>query len=346
MLFYYSNNINKIYKLCYKIHGMIILGIESTAHTFGICILKDKNILADKRAMYFTEKGGMIPVEVAKHHKKVKDPLLAEALNESSLKLEDIGLIAFSQGPGLPPSLVIGKDFALDLAKKCRKPVMPVNHIVSHLEIGKFFTKAKDPVFVFTSGANTQVISHEGNRFRVIGECLSIALGNALDKFGRVSGLGFPAGPKIEQLAKNGKYIELPYVVKGMDVEFSGIVTSAIQKLKKHKLEDICFSLQETLFAMTIEITERAIAHTKKKEALLIGGVAANQRFCEMLSTMCKERRARAYACPLKYSGDNGVQIAVQGLLQYKASKNLLPLNKIDINPAWRVDEVETNWIK
>lgn len=326
--------------------NITILALESTAHTFAVCILKDKKVLADKRSMYTSEKGGIIPSDAALHHKKVKDLLLAEALNESSIKIEDIDAIAFSKGPGLPPSLIVGKDFAIELAKKYKKPLIPVNHICSHLEIGKFFTKAKDPVFVFTSGANTQIIAYESKRYRIIGECLSIALGNALDKFGRAAKLGFPAGPKIEQLALKGKYIELPYVVKGMDVEFSGIVTSAIQKLKNHKLEDLCFSLQETLFAMTIEVTERAMAHMKKKEVLLIGGVAANKRFCEMLSIMCKERKAKFYACPIKYAGDNGVQIAVQGLLQYKSTKKFPSLKTIDINPIWRVDEVEITWIK
>ena len=326
---------------------MIVLGIEATAHTLGFGIINEKGkVLADKRSMYTSEKGGIIPSEAAQHHKKIKDLLLAEALNESSLAMDKIDIIAFSKGPGLPPTLVECKNFAVELSKKYKKPLIGVNHIVGHLELGKFFTKAKDPVFIFTSGANTQIIVHEGNRFRIVGECLSIAVGNALDKFGRAAGLGFPAGPKIEQLALNGKYLELPYVVKGMDVEFSGIVTSAIQKLKNHKLEDVCFSLQETLFSMVIEITERALAHTQKKEALLIGGVAANKRFCEMLSIMCKERNAKFYACPMKYAGDNGVQIAVLGLLQYKSSKKLTPLDKIDINPVWRVDEVETNWIK
>src|SRR3989338_8384470 len=201
-------------------------------------------------------------------------------------------------------------------------PITGINHLCAHLEIGKLFTKAKDPVFVFVSGANTQIIAYEGKKYRVFGETLSIGLGNALDKFAREAGLGFPGGPKIEQLAKNGKYIKLPYTVKGMDVEFSGIITEAIKKLKQgNKIEDLSFSLQETFFAMLTEVTERAMAHCRKKEALLIGGVAANQRLCQMLTMMCNDRNATFGACPLKYSGDNGLQIAWQALCEYQGGR-------------------------
>lgn len=331
---------------------MICLGVEATAHTIAIGILTDKKqILADQRSMYTTEKGGIIPSDCANHHRKIKDELLIKALEEAKLKIEEVDIIAFSEGPGLPPSLVVGKDFARELSLKYNKTLVGVNHLCGHLEEGKFFTEAKDPVFVFVSGANTQIIAHEGGKYRVFGEALSVGLGNALDKFGREVGLGFPAGPKIEQLAKKGKYVEIPYIVKGMDVEFSGIVTHCVNLYKKGApVEDLCYSLQEVGFAMLIEVTERALAHTGKKEALLIGGVAANQRFVEMLNTMCNERGAKAYACPLKYSGDNGVQIAIAGLLQYKSNYNIFEtkqqIENVDIKPAWRIDDVETPWIK
>ncbi len=301
--------------------------------------------------MYTTDKGGIVPSEAANHHRQIKNKILEEALNQAKLKIENINFIAFSQGPGLDPSLVVGKDFAKEIAIKNNKPLVGVNHLLGHLEEGRLFTKAKDPVFVFVSGANTQIIAHEGGKYRVFGEALSIGLGNAIDKFGRAFGLGFPAGPKIEQLAKKGRYVELPYIVKGMDVEFSGIITKCIELHKKGvPIEDLCYSLQETGFAMVIEVTERAMAHTGKKEALLIGGVAANQRFIEMLNIMCNERSARAYACPLKYSGDNGIQIAIAGLLQYKSDYNVFKtkeeIKNADIKPGWRIDDLETPWIK
>ncbi len=256
--------------------------------TFGVGIVADKKkILADQRRMYTSEKGGIIPSEAANFHRKNKEEILKKALEEAKLKIEDVDVISFSEGPGLPPSLIVGKEFSKELALKYKKPLIGVNHLCGHLEEGKFFTNAKNPVFVFVSGANTQIIAHEGGKYRVFGEALSVGLGNALDKFGRAVGLGFPAGPKIEELAKKGKYVELPYVVKGMDVEFSGIVTHCVNLYKKGiPVENLCYSLQETGFAMLIEVTERALAHTEKKETLLIGGVAANKRFVEMLGIM------------------------------------------------------------
>lgn len=327
---------------------MICLGFECTAHTFGVGIVDDKGrVLADIRDMYKTELGGIIPHEAANHHRMIRESLLQKALEQAKLKITDIDFFAVSSGPGLPPCLLAGMEFAKTLAEKYGKRLIGVNHIVAHLEIGKLLTKVTDPVFVFVSGANTQIIAHEGGKYRVFGEALSIGLGNALDKFGRVIGLGFPAGPKIEELAKKGKYVELPYNVKGMDVDFSGIITKAENLYKKGATkEDLCYSLQEVCFAMLAEVTERAMAHCEKKEAILIGGVAANKRFCEMLNVMCKDRGAKFYPVELKYCGDNGVMIAWQGIIEYKALKIHPPVKDLDINPVWRIDEIDTFWIK
>ena len=323
---------------------MISLGIESTAHTFGIGIVDDKGrVLANAKDMYKTEKGGILPTEAKEHHLKLKNEILEKALKEAKLRIEDMDIISFSQGPGLPPCLVVGKNFAKELALKHKKPLIGVNHLIAHLEIGKVLTKTKDPVFILATGANTQIIAFEGGKYRVFGECLSIAVGNALDKFRRNIGLGFPAGPKIEELAKKGKYVELPYVVKGMDVEFSGIVTHAANLYKKGaKKEDLCFSIQETIFSMLTEVAERAMAHTGKKELLLIGGVAANKRLIEMLTIMCRERKAKFYVVPVEYSGDQGVMIAWTGILEYKRNKKYysnLDIKKVDINSNWRIDD-------
>ncbi len=323
---------------------MICVGIESTAHTFGVGIMDDSGrVYANEREVYTTKKGGIIPVEAAKHHKDVEEEVFNLALKRAGIDEKEIGVVAFSQGPGLAPCLLVGRDFAVNLAKRMRKPVVGVNHICAHLEIGRLFSSAEDPIFVFTSGANTQIIAHEGGRYRVFGECLSIAIGNALDKFGRAVGLGFPAGQGIEEKAKKGNFIEMPYKVKGMDVDFSGIVTKAIELYKKGaRVEDLCFSLQETCFAMLTEVTERALAHCDKEEVLLIGGVAANKRFCSMIETMCKARDAKFYAAPLEYAGDQGAMIAWQGLLEFKARG---PGKEIDIKPRWRIDSIETFWI-
>lgn len=296
--------------------------------------------------MYTKEVGGIIPTEAAEHHTNVKDKLLKDLLIETNTSWEDIDLIVISSGPGLPPSLAVGTRFAKELAIKHKKQIIGVNHLCAHLEIGRLLTPAKDPVFVFVSGANTQIIAHEGGKYRIFGETLSSGLGNVLDKFGRSIGLGFPAGPKIEQLAKEGEYVELPYTVKGMDIEPAGIVSAAIQKYKDGtSKEDLCFSIQENLFSMLTEVTERALAHTQKKEVLLIGGVAANKRLIHMLRIMCKERNNKFYFVPIEFSGDNSYMIAYLGLISHKAGLKDDP-KTLDYNSNWRIDQLETPWIK
>ena len=322
----------------------ICLGIESTAHTFGIGIVTfDGKILANVKDSFTTETGGMIPNEVAKHHEEIKENVLADALKVTGIAMKNVSLISYSHGPGLPPCLWVGCRFAQKLACENNIPLIGANHAVAHLTIGNLTTRAKDPIYLYVSGVNTQVIALTGGKYRIFGETLDIGLGNALDKFGRILGLGFPAGPKIEELAKNGKYIELPYVVKGMDVSFSGLVTKATQLAKKEKPEDLCFSFQETCFAMLAEVAERAMAHTDKKELLLIGGVAANKRLCEMLAKMCQERKGTFYAVPMEYSGDQGAMIAWQGILNYQGGVRV-KLEEASVLPYERVDEVDVVW--
>ncbi len=316
---------------------MISLGIESTAHTFGIGIIDSSGkVLADQRAVYKTGTGGMIPHEVAAHHRKVADETIRKAFDEVGFTFDKIDIVSYSAGPGLGPSLLVGFGKAKELAQKTGKPLVGINHPAAHLSIGLLTSGAKAPVFLYVSGVNTQLIIWEQGKFRIMGETLDIGLGNALDKFGREVGLGFPAGPLIEEVAKKGKYVKLPYVVKGMDTSFSGILTACIQQFKKGiAKEDLCFSFQETAFAMLTEAAERALAHTEKKELLLVGGVGANKRFCEMLDIMCKERGATFYNTPMKYCADNGVMIAWEGLIRYPEKRFIQ-----DIDAYWRVDEV------
>jgi len=290
--------------------------------------------------MYTKEKGGIIPAEAAKHHKLVYHQIIKKALHDA--QTTKIDLLAFSHGPGLAPCLHVGLEAAKEYAHELQIPLIGVNHCCAHLSSAHLFTSVKDPIYIFVSGANTQIISLEAQRFRILGETLDMGMGNALDKIGRSLDLGFPSGPLIEILAKKGTYVELPYSVKGMDLSFSGILTAAIDKFKKGATkEDLCFSIQETFFAMLTEVTERALAHIKKEEAVIIGGVAANKRLYEMLSMMCLERGAIFSAVPLHYAGDNAVNISWQGILEYLSDKRE---QLSDIHPYERIDDVRVFW--
>jgi N6-L-threonylcarbamoyladenine synthase len=324
----------------------IILGIESTAHTFGIGIVENSQILANVKRAYTTKKGGIIPMESAKHHHEKRYEIYFEALKEAKIKEEDIDAIAFSQGPGLAPCLLEGMRFTKELAKKLGKRIVPVNHCVAHLEIGKL-TGATNPVMLYVSGANTQIIAYVQTRYRIFGETLDMGVGNFIDNFARLIGIGFPGGPKIQELAEKGeKYIELPYKVKGMDIAVSGILTNLKQKIDsdKYKLSDLAYSMQETVFAMLVEVAERALAHTGKTELLLGGGVACNSRLQEMCKIMCKERGTKFFCPPNNFLTDNGAMIAFLGEIMFRKGIKEKNLENVDIKPTQRTDEVEVNW--
>jgi len=325
----------------------ICMGIESTAHTLGVGIVdSDGKILADARDMFRPEPGkGMVPRDLSEHHNAIAANIIAAALKEARLTMDVIDVVAFSQGPGLPPCLNVGAALARYMSLVHNIPLVGVNHPVAHIEIGKLTAGSSDPVVLYLSGGNTQVIAYAEGRYRIFGETLDMAVGNAFDVVARMLGLKFPGGPEIERLAKDGSYVEMPYVVKGMDMSFSGFVTDAKKKFKEGvKPADICFSLQETCFAMLTEVTERALAHTNKKEALLVGGVAANKRIQEMLRAMCEERGARTEVVDSKYSGDCGTMIAWVGALAHKSGQKT-SLKDSAILPKWRTDEVEVTWL-
>ena len=335
----------------------IILGIESTAHTFGMGVVKDGRILSNVKDSFTTSSGGMIPMEVAKHHEKIKEEIYSSALLEAKVKESEIEAIAFSQGPGLAPCLLVGMKFAKEISSNLNVPLIGVNHCVAHLEVGQV-TSSKDPVMLYVSGANTQIIAYEAGKYRIFGETLDLGVGNFIDTIARYAGLGFPGGPKIQELASKGKnFIELPYSVKGMDISLSGIQTKIKQYLDKktHSLEDISYSLQENVFAMLVEVSERALAHTGKKELLLGGGVACNSRLQEMCKKMCEERGVKFFCPERPLLVDNAAMIAYLGEIIFnkeKARKNsqksniFFPneLNKADIFPRQRTDDVVVSW--
>jgi len=326
-----------------------ILGIEGTAWNLSAAIVTETEIITEVTETYKPETGGIHPREAAQHHAKYAASVikrLLEEAKEKGVKPSDIDGIAFSQGPGLGPCLRTVATAARMLSLSLGVPLIGVNHCIAHIEIGIWRTPAKDPVVLYVSGANSQVISYMGGRYRVFGETLDIGLGNALDKFARGAGLPHPGGPKIEAYAKNAKkYIPLPYVIKGMDLSFSGLSTASSEALKKASLEDVCYSYQETAFAMVVEVAERALAHTGKKEVLLAGGVGANTRLREMLNDMCEARGAKFYVPEKRFMGDNGTMIAYTGLLMYK-SGNTLSLDESRVNPSFRTDDVKVTWIR
>ncbi len=331
----------------------LCLGVESTADDFGVGIVTfNGHILSNASSAYIPEEGGIHPREAARHHAAMADEVLNQALVNAKIGAKDLDLIAFSQGPGLGPCLRTGATVARALSSYLNIPLIGVNHSVAHIEIGKLETKAVDPVTLYVSGGNTIVSAFDAGRYRVFGETLDIALGNCLDVFARAAGLkhkrGVPLGAALEMLAANGKHlISLPYVVKGMDISLSGLLTAATALLKKgeEKLEDLCYSLQEHAFSMVTEVTERALAHTEKKEVLLTGGVAANKRLQSMINSIANEHEVKFNVVPREFATDNGAMIAWTGVLGYRQGL-FTPVEKSYVKLRWRLEKVDVPWIK
>ena len=300
--------------------------------------------MANEKDAYTTESGGIIPMDAAAHHKEVSESIWKGALEVAGVDEDKIEAIAISQAPGLPPCLAEGMKFAKKKAKELDVPLVPVNHCVAHLEIGKI-VGAKDPVMLYASGANTQIIAYAEGKYRVFGETLDVGIGNFIDNFARYFDLGFPGGPKVEKLAKEGKYIEVPYTIKGMDVAFSGVLTKLKQLYEKgENKEDLAFSLQETAFATLVEAAERALAHTGKKELLLGGGVGCNARLQEMCKLMCEERGAKFFVPERSLLVDNGAMIAYLGEIMFNAGINMEDIGNLDIDSRQRTDMVDVRW--
>jgi len=340
----------------------IVLGIEGTAWNLSVAIVDEKDVIADAVHTYSPPTGGIHPREAAQHHASYVGEVISDVFRlfeEKGYSRNDIDAVAFSKGPGLGPCLRVVGTAARMVSLMLNKPLVGVNHCIAHIEVGLWKTEAEDPITLYVSGANSQVLAYQETSpgvgaYRIFGETLDIGLGNSLDKFARSAGLPHPGGPLVEKYAKEStEYIDLPYTVKGMDFFFSGLSTAATRFLNESKKEgnsipddvlaNICFSYQETAFATSVEVTERALAHTGKTEVLLAGGVGANSRLREMLDVMCKERGAQFYVPEKKFMGDNGAMIAYTGLLMFKAGDTLTVENSF-IDAGFRPDQVLVTW--
>lgn len=338
----------------------IAIGMEGSANKLGIGIIKQpigdpsvkENrtiILSNVRDTYNAPPGqGFMPRDTARHHRNWVVRLVKRAIDEANIQISEINCICFTQGPGMGAPLQSVVVAARALSMLWDIPLVGVNHCVGHIEMGREVTSAENPVVLYVSGGNTQVIAYSRQRYRIFGETLDIAVGNCLDRFARVLKISNAPSPgyNIEQLAKKGsKFIELPYTVKGMDLSMSGILEhiEEIARRKTEKIEDLCYSLQECLFAMLVEITERAMAHVNSKQVLIVGGVGCNERLQEMMGIMARDRAGYVYATDERFCIDNGVMIAQAGLMEYRMGDGC-PIEESVCTQTFRTDEVFVRW--
>ncbi|AMD21266.1 HEL014Wp [Eremothecium sinecaudum] len=367
----------------------LALGLEGSANKLGVGVIKHPilaqhndsdlshdchtEILSNIRDTYITPPGeGFLPRDTARHHRNWVVRIVRRALDEANVKdPKELDVICFTRGPGMGAPLHSVVIAARTMSLLWDVPLIGVNHCVAHIEMGREITKAENPIVLYVSGGNTQVIAYSENRYRIFGETLDIAIGNCLDRFART--LKIPNAPSpgynIEQLAKKclnkDRLVELPYTVKGMDLSMSGILAyieslakDLFKENKKNKIlfdratgeqlvtvEDLCYSLQENLFAMLVEITERAMAHVNSNQVLIVGGVGSNVRLQEIMAAMCKDRSdGQVHATDERFCIDNGVMIAQAGLLEYRMGNKVMDFSETVVTQRFRTDEVYVSW--
>lgn len=354
----------------------LALGLEGSANKLGVGVIKHPlgqltstnraEILSNVRDTYVTPPGeGFLPRDTARHHRNWVVRIIKQSLVDAGVSGADLDCICFTQGPGMGAPLQSVVIAARTLLQLWDLPLVGVNHCIGHIEMGREITGAQNPVVLYVSGGNTQVIAYSRQCYRIFGETLDIAIGNCLDRFARtlkIPNIPFP-GYNIEQMAKRGKHlVPLPYTVKGMDLSMSGILAHIdglakdlfSAKQKKQLVdqetgepitpEDLCFSLQETLFSMLVEITERAMAHVQSNQVLIVGGVGSNERLQEMMALMVKDRKnGSVYSTDERFCIDNGIMIAHAGLLGYRMGQ-LNELWNTVCTQRFRTDEVHVAW--
>ncbi|GGL49471.1 bifunctional N(6)-L-threonylcarbamoyladenine synthase/serine/threonine protein kinase [Halocalculus aciditolerans] len=321
---------------------MRVLGVEGTAWCASAAVFDaDADSVDIFSEAYEPASGGIHPREAAEHMREHVPQVVERALDSAD---GPVDAVAFSRGPGLGPCLRIAGTAARALAQSLDVPLVGVNHMVAHLEIGRHRSGFDSPVCLNASGANAHVLGYHGGRYRVLGETMDTGIGNALDKFTRHVGWSHPGGPKVEEHAKDGEYVEFPYVVKGMDFSFSGIMSAAKQAYDDGEpVENVCCGLQETTFAMLTEVAERALSLSGRDELVLGGGVGQNARLREMLAEMCEARDAKFYAPEPRFLRDNAGMIAVLGA-KMAAAGDTLDVEDSGVDSDFRPDEVPVTW--
>ena len=334
---------------------MRVLGIEGTAWCASAALYDaEADSVFIESNPYEPDSGGIHPREAAEHMSEaipeVVDAVLTAA--EAEHGPDAIDAVAFSKGPGLGPCLRTVGTAARALAGTLDVPLVGVNHMVAHLEVGRHRSGFENPVCLNASGANAHLLGYHDGRYRVLGETMDAGVGNAIDKFTRHVGWDHPGGPKVEAAAAEAaaerdpgaELLDLPYVVKGMDFSFSGISSAANDASDDGvPVEEICFSLQEHVFAMLTEVSERALSLTGADELVLGGGVAQNDRLREMLATMCAARGADFHAPEPRFLRDNAGMIAVLGA-KMAAAGDTVSIAESAIDPNFRPDQVPVTW--
>ena len=336
----------------------IILGLESSCDDTSAAVIRDGYLLSNVLASQEVHKayGGVIPELASRAHQVNIVPVVSEAIARAGVLPEDITAIAFTRGPGLLGSLLVGTSFAKGLSIALDKPLVEVNHLQGHIlanfirEYGKDDPQPEFPYLcLLVSGGNSQIVRVDGPlEYEILGQTIDDAVGEAFDKCAKMMGLGYPGGPVVDRLAKSGNPLKFKFSkphIPGFDYSFSGIKTSLLyfvrdqialdpDFMEKNK-EDICASFQKALIDILMDKLITAANQTGIKHIAIGGGVSANSGLRTRIVEEGKKRGWKTYLPEFKFTTDNAAMIAVAGWFHYKNGER----TSLDVAPVSRLAE-------
>lgn len=318
-----------------------ILGIESSCDDTAAAVIQDEVLLSNVISSQKVHEsyGGVVPELASRAHQQNIIPVVDQALKKAGVTKEDITAVAFTRGPGLMGSLLVGTSFAKGFSTAMDVPMIEVNHLHAHV-LAHFIKESKDddnqPKYPFlcllVSGGNSQIILVKAyNEMEIIGQTIDDAAGEAFDKCAKVMGLGYPGGPVVDRLAKEGDPTKFKFNkphLQGYDYSFSGLKTSFLYLLRdelkkdpdfieKNKA-DLCASLQKTIIDVLMEALRRAAKDLGIKEVAVAGGVSANSGLRAAFEDHAKRYGWKIHIPPFGYTTDNAAMIAITGYFKYQ----------------------------
>ena len=334
----------------------IILGIESSCDDTSAAVIADRVLLSNVIASQDVHRafGGVVPELASRAHELNIVPVVSEALSRARVQPSDVSAIAFTRGPGLLGSLLVGTCFAKSLSIALEKPLVMVNHLQGHILAG--FVRqpgvpVREPSFPYlcllVSGGNSQIVKvNSPLDFEILGQTIDDAVGEAFDKCSKMMGLGYPGGPVIDKLAHLGDPKRFTFAkphIPGLDYSFSGVKTSLLyfvrdemakdpEFMEKNK-EDICASFQKTLIDILLDKLIKAAKQTGIKEITIGGGVSANSGLRSRIMEEGAKRGWNVYLPEFKFTTDNAAMIAIAGYFHYLAGERC----PLDVAPVSRI---------
>ena len=334
----------------------IILGIESSCDDTSAAVISDGVLLSNVIASQDVHRayGGVVPELASRAHEQNIVPVVSEALSRAGVAPSDLTAIAFTRGPGLLGSLLVGTSFAKALGLALDIPIIMVNHLQGHLLAGFVKEKGQEsasPSFPYlcllVSGGNSQIVRVDSPlEFTILGQTIDDAVGEAFDKCSKMMGLGYPGGPVIDRLAKLGDPTRFKFAkphIPGLDYSFSGIKTSLLYFVRdemakdpsflENNKEDICASFQKTLIDILMDKLVKAARQTGIKEVAIGGGVSANSGLRARIVEEGRKRGWHTYLPAFKFTTDNAAMIAIAGYYHYLAGER----TPLDVAPVSRM---------